>query len=127
MRIFDNPRGLGLLVINSRLISQDPAGFAELIETTSLVKVSSVLSDEQIEAGLSIPITPNEQAMLARLAAAKDEGKLVVALKTLTQDQAAAYVQTNVTNLATAKDVMAVMARIIVAYRDAIWPDLPEA
>jgi hypothetical protein len=47
-------------------------------------------------------------------------------LKTLTPAQAVAYIETNVTSLATAKTVLKVMARILIALRDETWPDLPD-
>jgi len=42
------------------------------------------------------------------------------------EDQATSYIDSNVTDLASAKTVLKAMARMIIALRDSKWPDLPE-
>lgn len=71
-----------------------------------------------------------DTARLARIQArktnAKGEAALATQFKTLTPQQAVNYIENNVTNLSTAKDILKIMARILIAMRDEIWPDLPE-
>jgi hypothetical protein len=63
---------------------------------------------------------------LARKLSARTQANLSEQLRTMTPQQAVDYIETNVTSLATAKTVLKIMARIIIAMRDEIWPDLPE-
>jgi hypothetical protein len=60
----------------------------------------------------------------AREAAAVTEAGLAVEFKALTPAQAVAYIENNVTDLASAKTAMQGLARLIVALRDQVWPDL---
>lgn len=73
---------------------------------------------------------PQEYARLLRMGdrirAARAQAALADAFRTLTPAQAADWIETNVTSLATAKTALKIMARILVAMRDQIWPDLPE-
>lgn len=61
-----------------------------------------------------------------RKAAAKGEAALAEQLKTVTAQGAVDYIETQVTNLASAKAVMKIMARMLIAMRDEVWPELPE-
>lgn len=54
------------------------------------------------------------------------EANLASQLRTLTPQQAVDYIETNVTNLASAKTVMKIMVRMLIALRDAQFPELPE-
>jgi nitrogen regulatory protein PII-like uncharacterized protein len=58
---------------------------------------------------------------------AKDEAAKATALKTITPEQAVEYINKNVTDLASAKKVLKLMARMLIAMRDEIWSDLPES
>lgn len=62
----------------------------------------------------------------ARKNMAKSNAKMATTIKSLTPKQAVDYIEKNVTNIATAKTVMKVMARMLISMRDEIWPDLPE-
>lgn len=66
------------------------------------------------------------QHSLAREQAAQAEARLATQLRTLTPQQAVDYIETTVTNLATAKQVLKIMARMLIAMRDKVFPDLPE-
>lgn len=57
-----------------------------------------------------------------RMDNAKNEAALATALKALTPD----YIESNVATLAQAKAVMKIMVRLLIALRDATWPDLAE-
>ena len=61
-----------------------------------------------------------------RQQAARGEAALATQLRTLTPQQAVDYINNNVTNLASAKEVLKIIARILIAQRDQIWPDMPE-
>ena len=61
-----------------------------------------------------------------RQSAAKNEAGLATQLKTVTAQGAVDYIEVNVTNLASAKAVMKIMARMLIALRDAQFPELPE-
>jgi hypothetical protein len=88
----------------------------------------------QVQATFSRELTTVEwQAFLAltdaaraRQSAARSEAALATAFRTITPAQAVAYIDNNVTSLATAKDALKLMARILIAMRDQIWPDLPD-
>jgi hypothetical protein len=58
---------------------------------------------------------------------AKTEAALAIALKSLTPAQAITYIDTTVTNIASAKTVLKVMVRMLIAMRDEVWPDLPNS
>jgi len=59
-----------------------------------------------------------EEAIEAELAAAKAELALTGVLKTATPQQAVNYIENNVINLATAKEVLKLMARMLIVLRD---------
>lgn len=62
-----------------------------------------------------------------RKSAAKGEAALATALKTISPAQAVEYINTQVTDLASAKAVLKLMARMLIAMRDEIWSDMPES
>ena len=68
----------------------------------------------------------SELATIARKANAVNEAKRATELRTLTATEAVAYVENNVTTLATAKTVIKIMVRLLIALRDETWTDLPE-
>lgn len=70
--------------------------------------------------------TAAELATITRKANAKAEARLAAELRTLTPQQAVNYIDANVTTIASAKVVLKVMARMMIAMRDEVWPDLPE-
>jgi hypothetical protein len=59
----------------------------------------------------------------SRKAVAKTEAALAVALKSLTPTQAVAYIDTNISNIASTKVVLKVMTRMLIAMRDQMWPE----
>lgn len=67
-----------------------------------------------------------EATRKARRANAQAEAKLAAQLRSLTPQQAVDYIETNVTNLASAKTVIKIMARMLIAMRDEIWPEMSE-
>ena len=83
------------------------------------------LTDAENEIYLNI-LFPFRQAQKLRKANAINEAALATEFKILTPAQAVAYIETNVTTLASAKAVLKIMARILIAMRDKTWPDLPE-
>lgn len=91
------------------------------------------LRNEQINQMMEIiaeHVNPAEYAVRKRVAeckvAAKGEAALAKQLKTVTAQGAVDYIEANVTNLASAKAVMKIMARMLIALRDAQFPELPE-
>jgi len=64
------------------------------------------------------------QAALAAAAGAPDRARAIPGWATWDETQALDYIAANVTDLASAKIVLAAMARIILALRDATWPAL---
>ena len=85
-----------------------------------------------IQAQFSRELTPAEWLAFLRLTdperarreGARDEARLAAALRNCTAAQAVEYINSSVTDLASAKAVLRLMARLIVALRDATWPDL---
>lgn len=57
---------------------------------------------------------------------AKAEAAKATALKTITPAEAVNYIEANVTNIASAKTVLKLMARMLIAMRGEIWSDMPE-
>lgn len=86
---------------------------------------SRTLEEGEMNIYLNI-LMPNRQAQKLRKANAIAEAGLATELKTLTPAQTVQYIETNVTSLASAKVVLKIMARILIALRDETWPDLPE-
>jgi hypothetical protein len=70
--------------------------------------------------------TAAELAAIDRKIGAIAEARLATELKSLTPAQAVAYIETHVTTLATAKTVLKIMVRILIAMRDEIWPNLQD-
>lgn len=66
------------------------------------------------------------QRILDRQNNSETEAALATQLKNLTPQQAVDYIEANVTTLATAKTVLKIMARMLIALRDKVMPDLPE-
>lgn len=76
----------------------------------------------------NIPFTPT-QALIdadARKSNALADAKLATELRSLTPAQAVAYIEANVTTLATAKAALKVLTRLVVALCNETWPTLPE-
>lgn len=131
-RGFINTNNLPQAVIAWRLSKADPAGTARVYDyvtddavTLHYVAVDSVLTDAQIEAGLANSITAGEEAAIARYHEARSEAALTEALRTLTPAQAVKYVEDNVTTLASAKAVLKIIVRLLIALTNRIYPDLP--
>jgi hypothetical protein len=76
--------------------------------------------------GITYTPTPAEIAEQSRKDGAKSEAALATQFKTLTPQQAVNYIENSVVDLPSAKAVLKIMARILIAMRDEIWPDLPE-
>lgn len=92
------------------------------------------MRDGRVEAGFSRPLTFAENVKFleltdlpaARRAGAIGEAALVAELKNVTGNQAADWIETNVTSLATAKTALKILARMVIAMRNEVWPDLPD-
>lgn len=67
-----------------------------------------------------------EQRVFDRQKNAEQEARLAAQLRTLTPQQAVDYIENNVADLLTAKFVLKIMARMLIAMRDQIWPEMPE-
>jgi len=67
-----------------------------------------------------------ELAIKTRRENARNEASLATQLKALTPQQAVDYIETNVKDLASAKNVLKIMARMLIAMRDEVFPELPE-
>jgi len=76
--------------------------------------------------GITYIPTASELAAETRRVNAQAEAKLATELRSLTPAQAVAYIESNVTTLATAKTVLKIMVRLLIALRDETWPNLPE-
>jgi hypothetical protein len=76
--------------------------------------------------GITYIPTTAELAAETRRVNAQAEAKLATELRSLTPAQAVAYIESNVTTLATAKTVLKIMVRLLIALRDETWPNLPE-
>jgi hypothetical protein len=129
--IFKNPLNLIDLVILWRLHKIDPQAkvntyiASELgIANTSYVDITSTISSAQIESGLATPITTKETAAINKRLASLANAQLATALKTVTADEADAYIENTVTNIATAKVVLKQMARLLVALRDHTFSEI---
>ena len=116
-------------------VAQDQVGLIQALLTSGFVGIpvsDSAVSvdclDSQIEQVQSIatPYMPPVPERELRMQRAKGNAALVLEMKTITGDQAVAWIENNVTSLATAKTVLKIMARMIVALRDQTWPDLPD-
>jgi len=140
LRSFTNPHQLRQEVIAFRVRALDIFATIQTAQAPAInsdglpipgqiayyVYIESTLTSQQIEGILATPQTANEAASLARFSSARGEAALASQLRTLTPQQAVDYIETNVTNLASAKAVLKIMARILIAMRDQVWPDLPE-
>jgi hypothetical protein len=80
-----------------------------------------------------VPPTPEEiaeMAVRARIRArweyASSEAALASVLKNVTPQEAVDWINTSVTDLASAKVALKYMARMLIALRDAVMPELPE-
>ena len=62
----------------------------------------------------------------SKIEEARSNAGKIPAWATMTEAEAAAFIQSNVTDLASAKVALIALARIVVHLRDAQWPDLGE-
>lgn len=99
---------------------------ARKIGTEIEVEHGDFLALESILVGYRPPKTAEELAAIARKANAVSEARLATELKALTPAQAVAYIDSNVTNIASAKAVLKIMARMLIAMRDEVWPNLQD-
>lgn len=84
-----------------------------------------LLTDVETDIYLDI-LFPYRQAQRLRKQNAVNEAFLANELKSITPAQAVTYIENNVTSLATAKIVLKIMVRMLIAMRDEVWPSLPE-
>lgn len=85
---------------------------------------------DKLVAIVSEHVDPAQYALTKRIyerqLASKAEAGLATELRTVTAQGAVDYIENNVTNLASAKATMKIMARMLIALRDAQFPDLAE-
>ena len=137
-RLFDNQNNLGQTVIARRIQAVDASA---VVETYSVdirdadniwrgvrgyVLVESFLTDAEISALIVPGLSIIEAAAASRKRDAAAEARLATELKTISPAQAVAYVENNVTSLASAKVVLKIMVRMLIAMRDEVWPDLQD-
>lgn len=129
-RVFDNPNKLDKETIKNRIPLADDIQTYEYINDSGItlhyVKVDSSLTDVQINDNLVLPETDAEKNANTRKTNAINEAKLAIELKTLTPAQAVNYVDTYVTSLATAKIVLKIMVRLLIAIANKVFSELPE-
>jgi hypothetical protein len=122
--------------------------------TKRMVRVDSVLSDEQIISALSLAATPSELSTLTRLSSSKTNAKNIPSWATWDEASALTWGNTNIgTPLTTGRSSLPVtltlattrtaiimllnildkmwvmqwaLARMVIAIRDRTWPDLPQ-
>lgn len=109
--------GIAIGGCNSNGIVWDVDGVTEIQNLPEVQAILMVHTPDKTQA---------EMAALARKENAKQEAGLASRLKSLTPQEAVEYIEVNVTNLASAKAVMKIMARMLIAMRDEVWPELPE-
>ena len=109
------------------LLTQLQAAGLPVVSTNGEIQAtfSRSLDDAEEEIYLNL-LFPNRLAQKLRKASAISEAALATELKSLTPAQAVAYIENNVTTLASAKVVLKIMARMLIALRDETWPELPE-
>ena len=137
VKIFLNTNNVPEMILTNRLARYDPAGtvhnydadilddFNRKTSTVHYSAVTSILTDEQINAGLG-QITAAEIAAIARQINAQDNARTVTQLKSVTAAQALAAVN-NITDLASAKTILGQIVQVLVAVRDQLWPNLPDS
>lgn len=109
--------------------------YLTLLQEAGLPIISIVKVKRGYDAEFSRALTPEEELIYeqivyparVRQAIAKSEAAKATALKTITPKEAVEYIEANVTNIASAKKVLKLMARMLIAMRDEIWSDLPES
>lgn len=109
--------GIAIGGCNSNGVVWDVDGVTEIQNVPEVQAVLNAHTPEKTQA---------KMAALARKENAKQEAGLASQLKSLTPQGAVDYIETNVTNLASAKAVMKIMARMLIALRDEVWPEMPE-
>lgn len=96
----------------------------------AMLDLDATPEDEaQVEAVVAAhdPAQPSAQDLIdARRAAAAAAFASVPQLARVTPAQAEAYIRNNVNDLASARDALVLMARCILALRDALWPHLQD-
>lgn len=104
------------------------AGVSTAVDRTFVVVEDGVDVDVQqiqaiADAHDSTALTDEQQA-LAVAATAPQRARAVPGWARWDEAQAVNYIDSNVTDLASAKTVLKAMARLLVAQRDALWPGL---
>ena len=85
-------------------------------------------TDAQYTAVMALcePYMPTKPGLQIRRELAKSEAALSLEFKHLSPQQAVDYIETNVTTLASAKTVLKIMARILIAIVWHIWPEMAD-
>lgn len=99
-------------------------------DLTITLPVNITAQNAAIATQIYIDVVPAElrksSAAILRKSNSKTEARLSTQLKILTPQRAVDYIETNVKDLASAKAVIKIMARMLIAMRDEVWPELPE-
>jgi hypothetical protein len=115
MTLFTDLQNAGLPVVSATDIPGKPrqATFSRTLTT----------EEEEIYLDLLFPF---RQIQKARKANAINEVAAATQLKSVTPAQAVLYIENNVLDLPSAKVVLKIMVRMLIALRDETWPELPE-
>jgi hypothetical protein len=129
VKMYPNPNQLSEVIAFARIAAVDGEASVDLYPVASnnevsYLAISSTLESDEIITLLADPITQAEQNTIMYKKSALPDMRLVTELKSLTTAQAVDYIETKVTNLASAKAVLKIMARMLIAMRNEIWPNI---
>lgn len=128
----DIPQGANLELLREELraaFGDEIAGTSRTPEAFYIVVEDAAPGDigEQMQAVIDAHDPAQLTAQQAALAAAEtapERAQAIPGWALWDEAQAVDYIDTNVTDLASAKTVLVAMARLLVAQRDALWPGL---
>jgi hypothetical protein len=129
-RTFPNVSNLPEHIIQIRVQDTDPASQVDVYKVPSLldasyVSIDSLLTDEELTALINPSITAEEQAAIDRQKEAFEQAVDVSGMKSITVQEAKAYINANITDVATATVLKQIVSTLI-PIRDEVFPRLPE-
>jgi hypothetical protein len=133
MKTYANTLALPESIVAKRIHNLDSAATLVYYRVPSAIEQSyvgiesEIITDEDMAELLATPLTVAEQSAIARKQEAFDNAKLTAELKSVTRAEAREYIDENVTDLASAKGVLKILASMIIALRDEVFPELPES
>ena len=138
-RIFNNPSAIPRRILQLRLKRHDQLGVLSTYEShigpageslrppLQYIEIESNVSSAILQAMCESPLTDNEVDIMQRITDAYNDMGIGMQLRNLTTEQIEKYIDVQITDINTAKSILKIITRMLVAVRDEVWPDMAES